>query len=59
MPPLVWREPLPRQIQADLVSFDIPEGLHQNYDLELAGVPYHQDALAEVVDCRGRTLATL
>jgi hypothetical protein len=58
-PPLVWREPFPLHIQADLVSFAHPTGSLTNSDLELAGVLCHQDVLAEVADCRERTLATL
>jgi hypothetical protein len=57
--PIVWREPFPSHIQADLVSFENPKGSITNSDLELAGVLCHQDVLAEVTDCRELTLATL
>jgi hypothetical protein len=35
--PLVWREPFPPNVQADVVSFDNLKGTVTNLDLELAG----------------------
>jgi hypothetical protein len=36
MPPLVWRERFPRDIEADIITDDNPSGSITNSDLELA-----------------------
>jgi hypothetical protein len=59
IPPMVWRESFPRNIQDSLVSFANPHGSITNSDLELAGVICHQDIVAAQTDCRELTLATL
>jgi hypothetical protein len=35
--PHVWRQPFPKDIQKNLVSFDNPQGTITNSDLEQAG----------------------
>ena len=56
-PPLVWREPFPPAVQAQLVSFSNPHGTITNSDLELAGTLGHTAVLAPHFDLREQTLA--
>jgi hypothetical protein len=57
--PLVWREPFPPNVQADVVSFDNPKGTVTNSDLELAGTIVHQAVLGSQVAVEGETAHTL
>jgi hypothetical protein len=57
--PLVWREPFPWNVQADVVSFDNPKGTVTNSDLELAGTIVHQAVLGSQVAVKGETAHTL
>ena len=56
-PPLLWRTPFPRNVQALLISEHNPNGSITNSDLELAGQIAAQDILLNLFDCRERTLS--
>ena len=57
--PTLWRAQFPPHIQSRLVSHSNPHGDITNSDLELAGLLAQQDIIAQLVDCRGRTIAPL
>ena len=57
--PTIWRAKFPPHIQARLVSHSNPHGDITNSDLELAGLLAQQDIIAQMVDCRGRTILPL
>lgn len=57
--PILWRQPFPKTIQNDLVSWENPSGSISNSDLELAGGIAHADVLAQAGDIRHRTIALL
>ena len=59
IPPTLWRAQFPPHIQSRLVSHDNPQGDITNSDLELAGLLAQQDIIAQLVNCRGRTIAPL
>jgi hypothetical protein len=44
-PPIIWREPVPQDLQDRLVSDDNPSGDITNSDLELAGTLLHEHIL--------------
>ena len=54
--PLMWRAKFGKEIQRDLVSFENPEGVITNSDLELAGSVAHHEVLTQHVDVREHTL---
>ena len=45
IPPIVWRTPVPADLQARLISDDNPNGTVTNSDLELAGTVLHEAIL--------------
>ena len=57
--PILWRDPFDDHIVKALVSDKNPAGTISNSDLELAGIVGHADVLAQCVDVRNRTFATL
>jgi hypothetical protein len=57
--PLVWREPFPVSVQANVVSFENPTGTVTNSDLELVGTIVHQAVLGENAAVEGETAHTL
>ncbi|MGH7974698.1 MAG: hypothetical protein ACREBR_04170, partial [bacterium] len=57
--PLLWRFRFPADVTDSVVSYDNPKGQLTNSELELAGVIGHQDILAQAVDIREHTNATL
>ena len=59
IPPTLWRAQFPPHIQSRLVSHDNPHGDITNSDLELAGLLAQQDIIAQLVNCRGHTIAPL
>ena len=59
IPPVLWRAKFPQHIQDRLVSSSNPTGDITNSDLELAGLLAQQDIIAQLVNCRGRTILPL
>ena len=57
--PTIWRAQFPADIQRRLVSHSNPHGDITNSDLELAGLLAQQDIIAQLVNCRGRTILPL
>jgi hypothetical protein len=58
-PPLLWRQPFPKPVRDQIVSFSNPHGKLTNSDLELAGTVVHQAILGDCVPVCGETAHTL
>ena len=56
--PILWRHKWPREIAAQLVSFNNPAGTINNSELELAGTLAGNDVLVHEVGVRETTTAT-
>lgn len=52
LPPTVWRVVFPQDITQAVVSYDNPQGILTNSDLEMAGVLLHQLVLERLVNIR-------
>ena len=54
--PIVWRAPFPRYIVDSLVSWTNPQGTVKKSELELAGVIFHSDCVAQCFVVTERTV---
>ena len=57
-PPIVWREALPAELQARLISENNPRGTITNSDLELAGTIMHEVIWAQETGIAEATIVT-